>query len=294
MELLIFLMIASVGLSPILHHYLLRKGTHMKTLSLLLAFTLFFSPSVWAAYTVTCTNCSNTAMQNLQHAVASQQLTSLKQSYDQYVEQTAKQLAILQENIKQYNNMLQNTAQLPANLIKDVSQNLQKLSAITGQLNTLKNDIQGMANVFDELYRTQDEFKNLANLPGELLSGGSQTYQQYWDKWSDRVDESTKATFQLSSQQLKELENSGQLQSYINSLLTTPDGQQKALMAGNQLAALQIEESRQLRELIATKFQSDLASQAKTEKEEQFSEEKKRRLTDFEGMDFKKKEDSRY
>lgn len=291
MELLIFLMIASVGLSPILHHYLLRKGTFMKTLSCLLALCLIFAPTVQAG-SVYCTNCSNTAMQNLQHAVASQQLTSLKQSYDQYVEQTAKQLAILQENIKQYDNMLQNTAQLPANLIKDVSQNLQKLSAITGQLNTLKNDIQGMANVFDTLYRTQDEFKDLANLPKELLSSTGEKYNQYWDNWSQRVDESTRATFQLSANQLKELENSGQLQSYINSLLTTPDGQQKALMAGNQLAALQIQESRELRELIATKFQSDLATQEKDEKIGQYQQEVHRKMVDsFKNIDAKKTSD---
>ena len=44
-------------------------------------------------------------------------------------------------------------------------------------------------------------------------------------------------------------------------------------MAGNQLAALQIQEARQLRELLATKIQSDLASRQKIEKEEQMRQE---------------------
>ncbi|WP_241159773.1 hypothetical protein [Desulfovibrio sp. ZJ200] len=47
-------------------------------------------------------------------------------------------------------------------------------------------------------------------------------------------------------------------------------------MAGNQLAALQIQEARQLRELIATKVQSDLASQEKAEKESQMGQENER------------------
>lgn len=248
----------------------------MKTLWICLIALCLASPIY--GVTVSCTNCSNTAMQALEYAIGSQQLANLKQAYEQYVEQTAKQLQMVQQNIEQYANMVQNTVQLPSNLIKEVSTNLQKLSAITGQLNTLKNDIQGMANVFDDLYRIQDEFKDMANLPKELLSASGDKYNQYWDNWSKRVDESTKATFQLSSKQLKDLENSGQLQSYINSLLTTPDGQQKAIMAGNQLAALQIQESRELRELIATKFQSDLSSQEKAEKEAQMAREIDRQM----------------
>ena len=94
------------------------------------------------------------------------------------------------------------------------------------------------------------------------------------------MDDSTKATFQLSGQQLKELEESGELEDYMNELLSSPDGQQKALMAGNQLAALQIQEARQLRELIATKVQSDLASQEKAEKESQMSQELHRHMLD--------------
>lgn len=98
------------------------------------------------------------------------------------------------------------------------------------------------------------------------------------------MDESTRATFQLSGSQLKDLEESGELEAYMNELLSSPDGQQKALMAGNQLAALQIQEARQLRELIATKVQSDLAGQVKREKEGQMLENLQRELFDFEGL----------
>ena len=44
-------------------------------------------------------------------------------------------------------------------------------------------------------------------------------------------------------------------------------------MAGNQLAALQIQEARQLRELTATQVQSAIASQMKAEKESQMTRE---------------------
>ena len=151
-------------------------------------------------------------MQALERAIANSQLAELKTAYDQYVQQTAAQLQMVQQNIEQYANMVQNTVQLPANLIGAISGELSKLGRITGTLHTLRNDITGMANVFDELYRTRDELKELANMPKELLSGeGSTRYEGYWDNWSKRVDDATKSTFQLSGAQLHELENSGQL-----------------------------------------------------------------------------------
>ena len=248
-----------------------------KITALLLILSLGFAAPA-SAFVVACTNCSNNAMQSLQYALETSRLMELKKAYDEYIQQTAQQIEMVRQNIEQYSNMVQNTVQLPSNLIRQVSGDLSKLGAITGSLNTLRKDVMGIANVFDELYRTQDEFKKLANLPKELLSGGGQTYNTYWDKWSERVDESTKATFQLSGKQLQDLANSGQLESYINQLLSTPDGQQKAIMAGNQLAALQIQEARQLRELVATKFQADLSIQEKAEKEKQMDQELHRQM----------------
>lgn len=252
--------------------------------------TIGLSPCPTSAWTVYCTNCSNTAIQSLEHALASSQLAELKTAYDQYVQQTAHQLTLVQQTLQQYQNMVQNTLQLPAAVISEISGELSKLSQITSALNTLRNDIVGMGSVFDSLYQTQDELDKLASLPNDLASGKRTTYQGYWDNWTKRVDESTKATFQLSGKQLNDLENSGETETYINKLLTTPEGQQQALMAGNQLAALQIQEARQLRELIATKFQSDIASQQKAEKEGQMTEAQNRQLLDFEGLDFTPRE----
>ncbi len=255
---------------------------------------LAIAPFASKAGTVYCTNCSNTALQSLEYALASSQLAELKTAYDQYVAQTAYQLTLVSQTLQQYQNMVQNTLTLPAAVISEINSELSKLSQITSALNTLRNDITGMASVFDALYQTQDELDKLASLPNDLSSGKRVTYQGYWDKWAARVDESTKATFQLTGKQLNDLVNSGETETYINTLLTTPEGQQQALMAGNQLAALQIQESRQLRELIATKFQSDIAIQQKAEKENQMTETQNRQLLDFDGLDFTPREITLY
>jgi P-type conjugative transfer protein TrbJ len=109
-------------------------------------------------------------------------------------------------------------------------------------------------------------------------------YQSHWDTWSAEVDRASMATFQLSGQQLEDLQQDGQkFQDYIDNLLSKPEGQMQALMAGNNLAAVQIQEARELRSLIATTVQSDLQSQMKSEKEAQMQEELQRKM--FEHQD---------
>lgn len=228
---------------------------------------------------VYCTNCSDKVTQALERVTSLEQLQTLIKSYDEAIQQTAAQLEMVQQNIEQYANMVQNTVRLPRELISKISAKLSEAGRVTAALNSMRADIQGLARIHEELYGTRDDLKNLANLPRNLLTQGVSAYHTSWDTWSDRVDRATQATFQLSGHQLKQLSESGELEGYVNSLLDTPEGQQQALMAANQLAALQIQEARQLRELIATKVQSDLASQTKKEKEGQMAEEIKRTMT---------------
>ena len=257
------------------------RGKAMKIIISVVVLLAFCLPV--HAMTVTCTNCSSKVMQALERITNVEKLKTLAKEYNEAIRQTAAQLEMVQQEINMYTNMVKNTVMLPANLIRKLSGELSKVARITNALNTMRNDVAGMSKVFDGLYAAQDELKNLANMPRAMIGQGSMTYRTSWDNWSTRVDESTRATFQLSGKQLQELENSGELENYMNELLSTPEGQQQALMAGNQLAALQIQEARQLRELLATKIQSDLASQEKAEKEGQMSQELHRHMLD--GMD---------
>jgi P-type conjugative transfer protein TrbJ len=131
-----------------------------------------------------------------------------------------------------------------------------------------------LGQIFMNLFPEQSLFAELAGASPAQMAQANAQYEAQWNKWAANVDQATMATFQLSGQQLADLQQDpGRFQSYIDNLLSTPDGQQKAIMAGNQLAALQVQEARQLRELIATQIQSDLASQAKDEKEGQMQQE---------------------
>ena len=69
------------------------------------------------------------------------------------------------------------------------------------------------------------------------------------------------------------MEESGELRGYLENLLNKPEGHMQAIQAGNQLAALQIQEIRQFRELAATQAQSEITQQMKQEKQEEMAEE---------------------
>lgn len=67
------------------------------------------------------------------------------------------------------------------------------------------------------------------------------------------------------------MEESGELRDYLDNLLSKPEGHMQALEAGNQLAALQIEEIRQFRELMATQAQHQTLKEMKEEKQDEMA-----------------------
>ena len=245
----------------------------MKKYLLSLAVLVMFATPAHAL-TVTCTNCSTSLVQLLDRITSMEQLQNIIGQYHENIQQTAQQIRMVQQNIEQYANMVQNTVQLPANLVNELKGNLTRLANLSNNLKTLRGDIVGLGQVFNSLFPEQALFGELAGAGPEQVEAANARYQQQWDKWSETVDQASQATFQLSGHQLDELQkDAGRFQSYLDELLSTPDGQQKAIMAGNQLSALQVQEARQLRELVATQVQSSLASQMKAEKESQMSEE---------------------
>lgn len=255
-----------------------------KLASIALAIVLTYGYGVRTAVAITpiptlCVNCSTTFTQLLEHITGTLQLVNMYANYAESIIQTARQIDMVRQNVEQYENMVKNTNQLPRNMVSAVSRDLTELAYITNKLNTQRADINGMEQIFDNIYKSQDELGELAHTPNEKIR------QQNYDDMSRRIDDATLATFQLTGQQLKDLEQSGQTETYVNSLLSTPEGQMQAIMAGNQLTALQLTEARQTRELMATRTQAELASQMKREKESQLSEETARKVMNMHTLD---------
>jgi P-type conjugative transfer protein TrbJ len=219
-----------------------------------------------------CVNCSSIFIQALERITSLKELQTLTSQYSEDIQQTAQQIQMVQ-------NMMQNTASLPGDIKGQLSKELMDLASLTGILKTQRGDMTALAEIFNTLFPSQSEFADLAGASTAEIEAANQKYRNHYKSWSSSVDQASEATFQLSGQQLKDLENAGELQNYINGLLQSPDGQMKAIQSGNQLATIQIQEARQLRELMATTTQSSLASQMKTEKESQMETEQWKNAT---------------
>ena len=238
----------------------------------ILSMLLYAAPA--HAITVACTNCSNLITQALEHITGIEQLTALHSQVSEAMTQTVQQIEMVRQNVEQYANMVQNTMQLPANLVNELKGNITRLASLSSSLLTQRGDMVALGQIFMNLFPEQSLFGNLAGASPAQVQQANARYEAEWNKWAANVDQATQATFQLSGQQLADMQQDPErFQSYIDNLLSTPDGQQKAIMAGNQLAALQVQEARQLRELLATQTQSALASQMKEEKEGQMQQE---------------------
>lgn len=241
---------------------------------LIIAMCVFlFGVSQAEAKAVYCVNCSERWVQDLERVTNLEQLNQMYSDYKEYVQQTAHLLTNVQQNIEMITDMTHNTANLPSNLLGKVYDEMTRLAQITNALNTIRADIEGTERVYDEYYKSQAQLKEIANLPNRMLTERNIAIRADIDKMGERIDEATKATFQITGSQLKDLEESGRMEDYINNLVNNADGRNEMLQAGNQLAKLQYTETRQLRELVATTVQSNLATQVRDEKQKQLAEE---------------------
>lgn len=233
------------------------------------------------ATAIYCSNCSNMFVQALERITSLEQLSTLTNQYTEAIQQTAQQIQMVQ-------NMIQNTNSLPGSIKGGIAGQFAKLASLTSTLKTQRGEMTALAEVFNTLFPKQSVFADLAGASPAEIEAANKKYRDHWNSWSSEVDQASQATFQLTGEQLKDLQDTGELESYISSLLDSPDGQMKAIQAGNQLATIQIQEARKMRELMATSTQSSLASQMKAEKESQMQQEEWRSATSSTGYDYGK------
>ena len=190
-----------------------------------------------------------------------QQLARLSDQLVQEISQTEQQIRMVQQNIERYQNMVQNTQNLGPEVLTQLSGEYRRLGNLYSEIETRRGDLEAMRRAYKDMYP----------------SYGDQ-YQQRWQTWSAEVDRANKATLEQSGRQLKDLQEADSYDSNIQQLLNSPQGRMEAIQAGNQLTAIQLQEARELRALMATSLQEQAAVNAKREKVEQAREEQYQRL----------------
>ncbi|MDR1397155.1 MAG: P-type conjugative transfer protein TrbJ [Desulfarculales bacterium] len=252
-----------------------------KSLSVfLLCLSLGYSNNA-LAWTVYCTNCSNQFTQALERATSVEELQVIYDDYAQSIQQTEHQLQILLTEINQYNNMLQNTMKLPAKLLNSITGDFGRLFQLTLRIEVQADELTALGDIFEGIYMNDDFLQGIAGAGRADREPANASYRQQREKWEQEVKRAEKSLFTLSGQQLNDLINDGAaFEEHMRELLTTPSGQMQALEAANELAAININESRQLRTLLTASVQASSVSAMKNEKHEEIQARQWQNATD--------------
>lgn len=234
---------------------------------------LLLSAGTAHAYTVYCTNCSNQWTQAMDRVTNIEQLSTAIDQYGQDLQQTEQQIRMVQQNIEQYQNMLKNTQSLSPSMLTSMNGDFRRLANLQSQLKLQRGDMNAMQNMYQEMYPKTETF---AGQTGPEFSSRI-------NKWSNASDQAYQATFQMTGRQLNDLQNADAFDAQMQSLLNTPQGRMEALQAANQLAVLQLQESREMRSLMGTYVQAQIQAAARAEREAEVRREFTQKT--FEGVD---------
>ncbi len=149
----------------------------------------------------------------------------------------------IQNQLKIYQNMLQNTARLPDKMWGDAKADLDRLRRLVNQGESISFS---MGNADDVL---RQRFKSYADLKADLpdTASFSATYQ----KWSDTNRDTIAASLRAAGLTAAQFDNEEGTMRALRSLSDTADGQMKALQVGHEIAAQQVAQMQKLRGLVS-------------------------------------------
>jgi len=230
---------------------------------------ILMSTSAHAQWVVHCTNCSEWVTQALDRITNLSQLQELYTQVSEAIEQTQQQIQMVTNTFDQLENMIKNTVSLPGQIKSKLQGEFNRLMSLTRSLDTLRGDVEGLSQIFDQVYTGRTGIQGIAR-----SANAASQYREMYSRMSDDGDRAQKAALQVSGQQIQELEEkAAELDSQLNDLLDTPEGQMQAIQAGNQLAGMQLHEMQKLRQLLAVAAQADVQKMAEDSKRQQIKDE---------------------
>ncbi|MGP4806203.1 P-type conjugative transfer protein TrbJ [Agrobacterium cavarae] len=149
----------------------------------------------------------------------------------------------IQNQLKIYENMLQNTARLPDNIWGQVESDLNRLRSIVDQGQSISFS---MGNADDVL---QQRFKSYADLKTNLPN--TETFSNTYQSWSDTNRDTIGSTLKAASLTADQFDTEEGTMSSLRSMSESADGQMKALQVGHQIAAQQVSQMQKLRGLVS-------------------------------------------
>ena len=149
----------------------------------------------------------------------------------------------IQNQLNIYQNMLQNTAQLPSRIWGQVENDLNQLRNLVGQGQGIAFS---MGNLDDVL---QSRFQSFGDFKTGLASG--ETFSSNYQQWSDTNRDTIASTLRAAGLTSEQFASEEATMSQLRSMSQSAVGQMQALQAGHQIAAQQVAQAQKLRGLVS-------------------------------------------
>ncbi|WP_426232387.1 P-type conjugative transfer protein TrbJ [Pararhizobium sp. DWP3-4] len=149
----------------------------------------------------------------------------------------------IQNQLKIYENMLQNTAQLPNHIWGQVEGDLDQLRSIVDQGQSIAFS---MGNADDVL---KQRFKSYADLQTSLPN--AESFSSTYQTWSDTNRDTIGSTLKAASLTADQFDSEESTMSSLRNMSESADGQVKALQVGHEIAAQQVAQMQKLRGLVS-------------------------------------------
>jgi type IV secretion system protein TrbJ len=175
------------------------------------------------------------------------ELVSLVGQSGTQIENQLTQITQLAEQVdnqlKIYQNMLQNTAQLPSHVWGEVENDLKQLQGIVSQGQSISFSMAYADDVLKQRFASYTDLKT--SLPSD--ESLSVSYQS----WSDTNRDTIAGTLAAANLTAKQFDSEDDAMSSLRSMSETADGQLKALQVGHEIAAQQVSQLQKLRGLVS-------------------------------------------
>ncbi len=149
----------------------------------------------------------------------------------------------IQNQLKIYENMLQNTLTLPSHVWGQVESDLEQLRSLVNQGQSIAFS---MGNADDVL---RQRFQSFADFKSGLANG--ETFSTSYQNWSDTNRDTIAATLKAAGLTADQFSSEEATMSQLRSMSQSAVGQMQALQVGHELAAQQVAQAQKLRGLVS-------------------------------------------
>ncbi|MGO6855012.1 P-type conjugative transfer protein TrbJ (plasmid) [Rhizobium leguminosarum] len=149
----------------------------------------------------------------------------------------------IQNQLKIYQNMLQNTAQLPSHVWGEVEGDLKRLQNVVSQGQGIAFSMGNADDILKQRFPSYSDLK--ANLPDE------KSFSLSYQSWSETNRDTISGSLKAASLTADQFETEESTMASLRSMSQSADGQMKALQVGHQIAAQQVAQMQKLRGLVS-------------------------------------------